>query len=112
VFPDRPCSQEHEPELRIGSLAFAQDGFSDFTNQREASSRLVIALNIQERLDQFALIDANQVPVLALEIPNSNVRQQLKGRSKAAFGQSRAPRNSPQRACLTIEKADQAIAFT
>src|SRR4029077_15904658 len=72
---------------------------------------LVVFLDIQERLDQLALIDANQFPVLPVEIPDSNVGEKLERRAKPAFGHPGPACYTAQFSGLTIEKADQTIAL-
>ena len=110
---DSNCAggQQDQPELRIRRFPFTENRVRNFADQGEADRGRIVPLYVHERLDQFALIDANQFPGFPLEIPNPDIREHFKGRAKAALGQARAARDPAQSAELAIEKTDQPVAL-
>ena len=75
---NRPGGQQDQPELRVCRFPFTQNRVGNFTNQGETDRGRIVLLHVHERFNQFALIDANQLPGFPLEIPNPNVRKHLK----------------------------------
>ncbi len=106
------CSEQHQAKLWIGSFALTEDSLGHFAEQGQTNPGLIIALHIQKRLDEFALINANQIPGLTLKIPDTNMGEQLQSRTKAALGQPGPFGDPAQASRLAVEKADQAIPFT
>ncbi len=108
---NRAGREQNQAELRIGRLPLAQNRVRNFADQRESHRGRVVSLHIHERLNQFALIDAHQFPGFPLEIPNADIGEQLQGRAKAIFRESRAARDAAYAAGLPIEKTDQPVAL-
>lgn len=108
---DRSCGEQHQAKLWVGSFALTENSLSHFTEQGQSNAGLVIALHIQERLDKFTLINANQIPGFTLKIPDANMREQLQSRTEAALGQPGPFGNSAEASRLAVEKTDQTITF-
>src|SRR5579864_611939 len=102
-------SKQDQAELRIRRFPLTQNRIRNFADQRETDRRRIVLLHIHKRLDQFALIDAHQLPVFPLEIPDADIGEHLQGRAKAVFRKARAARDAAQAAGLAIEKADQPV---
>jgi sulfofructose kinase len=97
--------------LRVRSLTLTKNSLGNLAQQGQVNPGLIIALQIEERLNQLALVDANQLSGLTLEIPDSNIREQLKSRTESALGKPGPARHAPQPSGLTIEKTDQTISL-
>jgi hypothetical protein len=111
MIADGMGNQKHQAELRIRGLAFTKDCLGNLAHKGQGDGRLILALRVQKRFQQFALVDADQVPRLPFEIPDTNMGKQLESRAEAALGQPGAPRNATHSPGLTIQKAHQAIPF-
>src|SRR5579863_4697456 len=108
---NRPRRKQDQAELRLRRFPLAQNRVGDFADQRESDRGGIIALHVHEGLDQFALVDANQLPSFPLKIPDANIGEYFQGRAKPIFGKPRAARNAAHPAGLAIEKADQTVAL-
>jgi len=108
---NRPGGQQDQPELRVRRFPFTENRVGNLTDQGETDCGRIIPLNVHERFNQFALIDANQLPGFPLEIPNPNVREHLKSRAESALRKSRPARDAAHSAGLAIEKTDQPVAL-
>src|SRR5216684_354445 len=93
VHSNRAGCKQDQTELRVRYFSLPQNRIGNFADQSKTNRGRIVPLHIHERLDQFALIDANKLPGFPLEIPNPNIRQHLQGRSKAALRKPCSARN-------------------
>jgi hypothetical protein len=70
-----------------------------------------LALCWKKSFQELALINANQVAILALEKPDAHVRHQLESGAKAALGAPRASGDTANSSRSAREKTNQAISF-
>src|ERR1700694_730055 len=74
-----PRCKRGQPKRRVRRFPLTQNRVRNFADQRETDRGRIVPLHIHERLDQFALIDANQFPGFPLEVPNPDISEHLKG---------------------------------
>src|SRR5579864_9645121 len=88
--PNRPSGKQNQAKLRVRRLLLPEDRFRDFADQGQRRRGSVVALDVEKRFDQFALIDANEVARLTLEIPDTDIGQHLERGTEAALWKARA----------------------
>ena len=71
------ADQQNEPEHRLGDFVLRQNQLGDLADDGQAGAELVVALRLVKRLDQFALLDADQVARFFFDVPNLHVRKDL-----------------------------------
>ncbi len=81
--PNGPRRQQDQAKVRVGSFPFSQHRVGNFADQRQSDGGRIILLHVHKRFDQFALIDANQLPRFALEIPDTDVGQHFQASSRS-----------------------------
>ena len=88
---------------------FTEHGFGHFAHEGQSQGDGVIALHIEKRFDELALIDAHQFPRLTLVKPHAHVGKRLERRAKAALGSARAAGHSAHAPCAAAEKTYQPV---
>src|ERR1700688_1096282 len=58
IRSNRARGEENQAKLRVRRFPLADNGVRNFADQCESDGRRIVPLDIHERLDQFALIDA------------------------------------------------------
>src|SRR5256885_14784680 len=88
-----------------------QNTLRDLADYREPGAETVIALGLVKGLEQFGLLDAYQLAGFLLDIPNPDVREDLKRRAVTALKKSGPSGHTAQPPRRAAEKAHQAICF-
>ncbi len=75
MSPNGTRCQKDQAKVRVGRFPLSQHGVGNFANQSKGHGGRIILLHIHKGFDQLALIDANQLPRFALEIPDADIGQ-------------------------------------
>src|SRR6185312_11571269 len=77
--------QQNQAKHRLSDFVLRQNQLGDLTDDSEAGAEFVIALRLVERLNQFALLNANQVARFFFDVPKLYVRKDLERGTVAVF---------------------------
>ena len=106
---DFPSRKKEQPEHRFGNFLLGQNALGDLTNQSQARTEAIVALCSMKRLEQFALLNAHQIPGLALDVPKLYVRENLESRTVVVLQTARTRSNATQPTGRTTEKANETV---
>src|SRR5712692_768808 len=109
MTPDHAGTQQHQPEGGVGGLALGEHRFGHFTQQGQAYPRGVVALHLEERFDQLALVDAHQLPRLPLIKPDADITERLKRGAEPALRPPSPARHPAQPSRGASQETDQAV---
>ena len=106
---DFPCCKKKQPEHRFGNFLLGQNALGDLTNQSQARTEAIVALCSMKRLEQFALLNAHQIPGFALDVPKLHVRENLERRTVAVLQTARARSDATQPTGRTTEETNETV---
>src|SRR4029077_9772209 len=106
---DFPGRQKEKSEHRFGNFLLGQNALGDLTDQSQAGTEAIVALCSMKRLEQFALLNAHQVPGFALDIRKSHVRENLERGTVAVLQAGRARRDATQPTGRTTEETNETV---
>src|SRR5579859_5779068 len=106
-----PRGEQQEPKHRIRHFLFGQNPLGDLAHEGEARAQGVVGLRLVKRLEQFALLNPDQVSRLLLDKPNLDVREKFERRTVPVLQLTRAARDATDAARCASKEAHQAICF-